>query len=646
MILRLVLAVCLALSLGSLCGGGGAGSGGDTDSGCTGSCPQQVLSQSEAEGVVARAVAQAGAAGVAATIAVVDRVGNVLAVFQMNGAATDTTISSGIVAGGSETGLEGIVVPSAVAAISKAGTAAYLSSQGNAFTSRTASQIVQEHFNPHETGQPGGPLFGVQFSQLPCGDLVRSFGVDATGPKRLPLGLSADPGGLALYEEGVPVGGVGVELDGSYSIDRDVLDDDSDLEERIAVAAIQGFTPASDRIASRINVDGRSLRYADDTGTANVAVDAYGDIDGGVEGSLIDVSGFFTAAGGVLAGTEFLTNASGVAATTFEGIPAEVLVDTAGMPFPTTNPRDSLSPLPGGGGLTSGEVRVILKHALDIARRTRAQIRRPPESAARVNVAVVDTAGNLLGFVRSPDAPVFGIDVSLQKARTAAFFSGVTAGANLSAAPAPPAALGADPLGDYVTAVQAFVGPTALADGFAFSDRAGGNLSRPFFPDGIDANSNGPFSRPEGEWSPFTTGLQLDLVLNQLAAAICEYVPAVEAAFFGGGCPATPTSCAEAPNATALANGIQIFPGSVPIYRGATLVGGIGVSGDGIDQDDLVAFRGLHDAGIELATGVGNAPIGIRADQLTGATGDALRYVSCPVAPFLDSSTQDACGGL
>ena len=93
------------------------------------------------------------------------------------------------------------------AAIAKAVTGAYLSSRGNAFTTRTANQIIQEHFNPGESFAPGGPLFGVQFSQLPCSDLnTRQFTlnggagppglVNATiGPKRSPLGLSADSGG-------------------------------------------------------------------------------------------------------------------------------------------------------------------------------------------------------------------------------------------------------------------------------------------------------------------------------------------------------------------------------------------------------------------------------------------------------------------
>ena len=33
---------------------------------------------------------------------------------------------------------------------------------------RTASQIVQQHFNVGESQQPAGPLFGAQFSQLAC----------------------------------------------------------------------------------------------------------------------------------------------------------------------------------------------------------------------------------------------------------------------------------------------------------------------------------------------------------------------------------------------------------------------------------------------------------------------------------------------
>jgi hypothetical protein len=94
-----------------------------------------------------------------------------------------------------------------------------------------------------------------------------------------------------------------------------------------------------------------------------------------------------------------------------------------------------------------------------------------------------------------------------------------------------------------------------------------------------------------------------------------------------------------------LHNGLQIFAGGVPIYRGNRLVGGIGVSGDGIDQDDMVAFLGLQRAAERLDTGVGNAPSSIRADRLS-PDGVNLRYVQCPFKPFLDSDDQNVCEGF
>ncbi len=54
-------------------------------------------------------------------------------------------------------------------------------------------------------------------------------------------------------------------------------------------------------------------------------------------------------------------------------------------------------------------------------------------------------------------------------------------------------------------------------------------------------------------------------------------------------------------------SGIIWFPGSAPLYRGNTMVGGLGVSGDGVTQDDVVTFAGTQ--GFE-------APLAIRADQI------------------------------
>ena len=266
------------------------------------------------------------------------------------------------------------------------------------------------------------------------------------------------------------------------------------------------------------------------------------------------------------------------------------------------------------------------------ANRARAQIRRPLGSAAQVTISVVGSNGDVLGLVRTPDAPVFGADVSLQKARTALLFSQTSAAADLSALPdavyISPAVN--SPIGVYVAGMQAFFAdPSTLANGVAYSARAVGNIARPVFPDGINGSLvAGPLSKPPVNWSPFNAGLQLDLVYNKLIAAT--------AADLSVGCTGLPQA----------KNGIQIFPGAVPIYRGAQLIGAIGVSGDGTDQDDMVAFLGLARAGVA----VGNASAAMRADTLVppASPGDHLRYVQCPVAPFNPpfDSESNVCAGF
>lgn len=55
-------------------------------------------------------------------------------------------------------------------------------------------------------------------------------------------------------------------------------------------------------------------------------------------------------------------------------------------------------------------------------------------------------------------------------------------------------------------------------------------------------------------------------------------------------------------------NGIITFPGGIPLYKNGELVGGVGVSGDGVDQDDTVAIAGA--AGFRPGPGVSN-PAGL-----------------------------------
>jgi uncharacterized protein GlcG (DUF336 family) len=507
--------------------------------------------------VIAQAVSAAAALGRAVTVAVTDREGNPLGLFRMTGAPLTTRISGG---GRDGQGLEGLDVPAQLAAVSKAGTAGVFSTQGNAFTTRTAGFIIQEHFPPATAFQPSGPLFGVQFSQLPCGDIKRPA---------LPLGLSADPGSAPLYKNGVAVGGVAVEGDGLYTLDKDPTDDDKPFEELVAVAAQRGFQPPDLIRGDNIIAGGVRLAYLNvtDADAPRPSTTPFASLPGALLSPVLPAqpSEFVPATTGGVGGA----------------------ADTRFFPF-----AGSTSGSP--NALTGPDVQRIINQAAQQADITRAAIRQPLGSAARVTIAVVDVDGNVLGIFRTTDAPVFGFDVSVQKARTAAFLSNRNAGALLRAAG----------FGGYVD--RAHADGIGLDGAVAFSDRAGGALSRPFYPDGLNPNPAGPFSREITEWSVFNDGLQLDLIRANLLAAV------------GG----ADVRCTSIPN---VPNGIQIFPGSVPLYKNGELVGAVGVSGDGVDQDDLIAAAGAN----------GYAPpAGIRADQ-TLVRGTRLPFLKFPRSPNL-----------
>ncbi len=548
---------------------------------------QSALTEDDVRRLISQAVGKAQEIGLRVTVAVADHEGNVLGVFKMTGARSDikvgaTNLQTGqVLKPADPDGLNEFVIPlrnpdgsfvapagalrdgAALAAISKAGTSAFFSTQGNAFTTRTASFIIQEHLPPLIQFQAGGPLFGVQFSQLPCSDIKIP---------NLPLGLSGDPGSAPIYKNGVAAGGVGIEGDGLYSIDIDASDQDQSPEEIIAVAASLGYeAPAAIR-GDQIVVDGIRLPYVNAAQTGGQAP-AFGSLPGVVL-------------------TDFpirAAAASRFSPLTLGGVPGRI--DSRFFPF-----KDGV--VAGSQRLITADVNTIITQAAQQAYKTRAAIRQPLGSPAEVNIAVVDLNGTVLGLFSTQDAPIFGFDVCAQKGRTAAFFSSATAGAQLRAAEG----------GRFAKFVDA-----ALADGLkmdgsiAFSDRANGALSRPFFPDGIDGSANGPFSKPINVWSPFNNGLQIALVRSALVNVL-------------SGKPVT--SCSAIP---ALPNGYQIFAGSVPLYKNGVLVGAIGISGDGIDQDDIVASAGS--VGFE-------APEAIRADQFF-VRGVRLPYVKFPRHPNL-----------
>ncbi|HJR07349.1 MAG TPA: heme-binding protein [Pyrinomonadaceae bacterium] len=538
------------------------------------------LTTSDVQTVIAQAVSAAVALQRPVTVAVTDKEGNVLGVFTMTGAPPTTQFrgNSGFnqqpnpITGLVQFGLEGanlppLLMPVRRAAITKAGTAAFFSTQGNAFTPRTAGFIIQEHIPPGVDFRPGGPLYGVQFSQLECSDIKKPG---------LPFGLSADPGAVPLYKNGVHVGAVGIEGDGVYTVDRIPADFDKPFEEIIAVAAGRGYEPPPLIRGDNIIVDGVRLPYVNvtDEDAPRPATIPFANLPGSVD-------------------TDFpIRPAQPSAFVPFKLGPVNGAVDLRFFPFTGSMSGSS-------NALTASDVTTILTQGAIQADITRAAIRQPLGSAARVSLSVVDTEGRVLGIFRTTDAPIFGFDVSVQKARTAALFSRVNGGVLLRGAG----------FGSYVD--RAAADGVNLNGTVAFSARAVGFLHRPFYPDGINNEPPGPFSTGIGQWSIFNVGLQLDLARDNIVQTLAAP-------------PQFPANvpCTSIPN---IPNGIQIFAGAVPLYKNGELVGAIGISGDGIDQDDIIASAGSKGY---------VAPAEIRADQLI-IRGTRVPYVKFPRSPNL-----------
>lgn len=465
------------------------------------------LSAADVQSVIAHAVEQAGRLGESVTVAVTDRYGFVLGVFRMTG----TTGAS-------------------AEAVAKARTAAYLSSQQHGFTSLTACYITRQHFPPGIGNVPGGPLFGVPFSSLPGGDIQPNAS-----------GLTGAPGGVPLFENGDLVGAVGVS-GGSDAAAFDLLGCGGELmDERIALGATGELTVPPEERGDNIFLDGVRLLYSNAETPDGGFQLAYSDVFPGL-------------------GTE---DAPPIDAPANPLIPFEGEVVLDGM----AGTHDFS--IRAGSLLSAAEVRQVIDQAVAQANKTRAAIRRPIGSAARVFVSVIDVDGSVLGVWRTPDATVFSFDVSVQKARTALAFS-----------------LPSQPLGQQI---RQLLGIAPDAD-LAMTTRAVGFLSQDFFPPGIDQETLG---------RPVVPG-PLFRIQENLAASANPLAP------FG--------------------NGVTIFPGGIALYRGTQIVGAIGISGDGVDQDDIICFAGT--AGFR-------PPDAIRCDQFF-FDGVRLPFVKFPRRPELN----------
>lgn len=516
----LFLLVCAGILLGLSCSGGAK----STSLSSNLSDPPAIatpLSIADVTNVIQNAVTSVNQPMV---VAVADRSGNILAVFHTSPPFPATT-----------TGNFGQTVSSDDLAAGLARTAAFFSNDQAPLSSRTVRFISGIHFPPGVAGTPNADLYGIENTNRGCtldpalssAGLHPSLALNGSFGPGIITGkadvndsqpFAVNPGGVPLFDGGT-VGGVGV------------VSTSPEVAEYAAYsgAANSGLLPSSSQLPPPgvVIIGGIALPFVNQTtqpaGTSAGSMAAY------------------------LAGSY--------------SVPA-----TAG-----TLPPEGFLVGPNAGSLLSqSDVNEIIMNAVATANTTRAVIRLPPDSKAKMTIAVADLDGTLLGLYRMTDGTVFSVDVAASKARNVVWFS-TTGVSDLPGVPA----------------------------GTAVTNRTISFGAQPLFPPGIDGSGDGPFF-PLYQYDTMN--------------------PCTQGA----------SSQAFAPNTNNM-SGVVFFPGSLPLYKNGVLVGGLGVSGDGVDQDDFVTAGAVNAAcGLGGPCGIADfqAPANIRADQIV------IRNVRLPYQKF------------
>lgn len=559
-----------------------------------------------------------------AIIAVVDRNGRIL------GVRTEAGVASNLL---SDPNLRAFAIDGAVA---KARTAAFFSSNEAPLTTRTVRFISQStitqreveslpfdtdpnsigrgpgyvapvgsggHFPPGVPNTPQVDLFGIEHTNRdsevhPGPDFIKGTADDIPLPERFNInpahltpgvelyapesygaafgqanaqgrGIATLPGGIPLYKNGQLVGGIGVFFPGKTGFateENSILGTtynpnkpDRTIEAEYMAFVAAGGAPLIGAAAPDVGVapvPGYQLPLTPD----NRRID--------LVGITLDIIG----PGGLAGPTHLLKYAQTVRpGDPFSGTDVPV---APGMMYQEslTVPDGYLVQPQNGVGITSDQVRQIIEQGIAQAEKTRAAIRLPLDNRTKMVFAVCDLEGNVVGLYRMPDATVFSIDVAVAKARNVAYYA--------NAARLQPA--------DQVAGVPA---------GTAMTARTFRYLAQPRFPEGIDGAPPGPFSIYNDGGSDPLTGRQVG---PRLPASAYQSVLGFDSF--------NPGSNFRAPGNVANQNGIIFFPGSAPIYGPNQLIGGFGVSGDGVDQDDVVTALGA--TGFKVPAGV------LRADEV------------------------------
>ncbi len=576
--------------------------------------PPVTLSKVQVQTLLERAAA--ATASDDAIVAVVDRAGNIL------GVRVEGNVSPVI------TGNPNLLDFSVDGAVALARTGAFFSSNSVPLTSRAVRFISQSSItqrmvdssfyvtNPNSPDYgpgfvapvgPGGnfppgvgntplvDLFGIEFTNRvpttimsnghPIYDTLSYAAATIPGNTTTSRGIATLPGGVPIYEDGVLVGGIGVFFPGTtgyataensqLSKDYDPSQPDRTLEaEFIAFAAAGGSTQAGFPVGALGGIpalNGFDLPFPQ-VDLGGITIDEVG--AGGDQGP---------------------TNLVNYAKTAFAigmGNPnsgADIVVDTHGhlLNAGMTVPSGWLVAPKNGVGITAAQVTQIIDQGIATADQTRAQIRTLGSHAEMV-FAVTDETGAIVGLYRMPDATVFSIDVSIAKARNVAYYDNPAQILSVDKAP-------------------------GLGGGVSFTARTFRFLAQPFYPEGINGSPPGPFSDLTDPGIDPVTGLETGAPLPASA-----YTSELAYAAFH------PTANFHSP---VPGNGVVFFPGSAGVYatekNNRVIIGGLGVSGDGTNQDDFVT------AGADAGFG---PPDYLRADQYF-VDGLRLPYLKFPRNP-------------